>query len=134
MGSTKPGPAAEAAPSGGMNVVVLRGRVSRPPEARELPSGDVLVAYEVSVGAGSGGADRTETVPVVWPAPPAGATGIGAGEEVVVAGRVRRRFFRAGGVIQSRTEVVADQVVAARQRARAAKVVAAAVERLAGRG
>ncbi|MGE0796473.1 MAG: hypothetical protein AB7O29_14165, partial [Acidimicrobiia bacterium] len=65
---------------------------------------------------------------------PAGATGIGAGEDVVVAGRVRRRFFRAGGVIQSRTEVVADQVVAARQRARAAKLVAAAVERLAGRG
>jgi single-strand DNA-binding protein len=37
-------------------------------------------------------------------------------------GRVRRRFFRAGGTTQSRTEVVADSVVPARQakRARAA--------------
>jgi single-strand DNA-binding protein len=29
---------------------------------------------------------------------------------VVVSGRVRRRFFRAGGVTQSRTEVVAARV------------------------
>ena len=38
-----------------------------------------------------------------------------AGAEVVVVGSVRRRFFRAGGATQSRTEVVAEQVVAARR-------------------
>ena len=31
-----------------------------------------------------------------------------------MVGRVRRRFFRAGGVTQSRTEVVADEVVPTR--------------------
>ena len=36
-----------------------------------------------------------------------------AGADVVVLGSVRRRFFRAGGATQSRTEVVAEKVVAA---------------------
>jgi hypothetical protein len=38
---------------------------------------------------------------------------------VVVAGRVRRRYFRAGGVTGSRTEVVADGVVVAGSKAAA---------------
>jgi single-strand DNA-binding protein len=42
-----------------------------------------------------------------------------------VVGRVRRRFFRAGGTTQSRTEVVADTVVPATQ----AKRVEAALRR-----
>jgi single-strand DNA-binding protein len=46
-------------------------------------------------------------------------------EEVVVLGRVRRRFFRTGGGTQSRTEVVADQVVLCRH----SKKAAAAIER-----
>ena len=52
------------------------------------------------------------------------------GAEVVVSGRVRRRFFRAGGVTQSRTEVVADAVVATRQAKRARSLVSAAARRL----
>ena len=36
-----------------------------------------------------------------------------AGADLVVLGSVRRRFFRAGGATQSRTEVVAEKVVAA---------------------
>jgi single-strand DNA-binding protein len=50
---------------------------------------------------------------------------LNAGDEVVVTGRVRRRFFRAGGVTASRTEVVADTLTRASQTRRAA----AAVER-----
>jgi single-strand DNA-binding protein len=42
-------------------------------------------------------------------------------------GRVRRRFFRAGGYTQSRTEVVAENVLRTRQ----AKQVRAAVDRAA---
>lgn len=37
---------------------------------------------------------------------------------MVVLGRVRRRFFRAGGATASRTEVVAEMVLAARDRRR----------------
>lgn len=111
-----------------MNVVVLHGSLSRPPEERTLPSGDRLVAYEVTVRAEGRPA---ESVPVVWLAAPARATALAAGEEVVVAGRVRRRFFRAGGATASRTEVVADAVVPARHRRRAARTVEAATSRLA---
>jgi single-strand DNA-binding protein len=35
--------------------------------------------------------------------------------EVIVVGTVRRRFFRAGGATQSRTEVVADRIVPTRR-------------------
>ena len=37
-------------------------------------------------------------------------------ENVVVVGRVRRRFFHAGGATQSRTEVVADKVLPVRSK------------------
>jgi single-strand DNA-binding protein len=111
-----------------MNVVVLHGSLSRPPSERTLPSGDRLVAYEVTVRAEGRAA---ESVPVVWPAAPARAVEVVAGEEVVVAGRVRRRFFRAGDATASRTEVVADAVVPARHRRRAARAVEAATARLA---
>ena len=54
---------------------------------------------------------------MVWPTAPAWADA-SPRRRVVVVGRVRRRFFRAGGATASRTEVVADRVVPARQRAR----------------
>lgn len=110
------------------NVVILRGRLSRPPEQRVLPSGATLVSFEVTVP-GTGGS-RADTAPVVWPDAPAAAVELDVDEEVVVAGRIRRRFFRAGGALQSRTEVVADAVVSARRRKRACAAVAEALERL----
>lgn len=107
-----------------MNVVVLRGVLSSAPTSRELPSGTVLTTYEVTTRSGDGAAD---TVPVAWFDPPRRTATITVGTEVVVAGRVRRRFFRTGGGTASRTEVVATAVVPARQRTRAAKVVEAAI-------
>jgi hypothetical protein len=50
---------------------------------------------------------------------------------VVITGRVRRRFFRAGAATPSRTEVVADAVVPVRQGKRAAAALAAAADALA---
>ncbi len=104
------------------NVVVLIGRLARPAESRELPSGDRLVAYELTVDRPG---ERAETVPVVWVGAPASAGDHDVDERMLVIGRVRRRFFRAGGSTQSRTEVVADIVVATRQ----TKRVRAAVEK-----
>lgn len=90
------------------NAVVLIGRLGRPPERRELPTGQQLVAYELVI-------DRpgapVEQIPVVWVDAPAGVPDFGADKRVLVVGRVRRRFFRADGGTQSRTEVVADEVV-----------------------
>lgn len=109
-----------------MNITVLQGCLSRPPEVRSLPSGDVLVAYEVTVAAH--GDRRAERVPVVWFDAPSAASELEPDTEVVVVGRVRRRFFRAGGATQSRTEVVADQVVPARQVKRAERLVLGALQ------
>jgi single-strand DNA-binding protein len=104
-----------------MNVVILRGHLTRPPETRVLPSGDLLVSYEVTIAAEGDG--RAESVPVVWLSAPASSADLEPATDVVVVGRVRRRFFRAGGTIQSRTEVVAAQVIPARSRARASRTI-----------
>jgi len=105
-----------------VNLVVVRGVLSRPPEERVLPSGSVVVGYDVTVGRSTGPA---ESVPVVWPDPPSRRSALDEGDAVVVIGRVRRRFFRASGSTQSRTEVVADQVLSTR----ASRRVHAAVQR-----
>jgi single-strand DNA-binding protein len=112
-----------------MNVVILEGSLSRPPAVRELPSGDRLVAYEVTVRAED---QPAESVPVVWLEPPARAAELDTGELVVVVGRVRRRFFRTPAGTGSRTEVVAEAVVPARHRTRALAASASARSRIAG--
>jgi single-stranded DNA-binding protein len=111
----------------GTNVVILRGHLSRPPEERELPSGDRLLVYDVTMPADARPAD---TARVVWFGGPPSALGLEPDEEVVVVGRVRRRFYKAAGFTQSQTDVVADAVVPARQAKRAAAAVQAAVGRL----
>jgi hypothetical protein len=106
-----------------MNVVVLRGTLSRAPEERELDSGTRLVRYEVTARGDDGVAD---TAPVAWLGAPARAAGeVDAGDEVVVVGRVRRRWFRRGPVTESRVEVSAEAVIPVRR----AKAVRAAVDR-----
>ena len=95
------------------NVAVLIGRLARPAEPRDLPSGDRLVQYEVTIPSLTG---RAESVPVVWFDAPASAEVYDVDEKVVVIGRVRRRFFQAGGRTQSRTEVVAEKVIPARSK------------------
>jgi single-strand DNA-binding protein len=114
-----------------MNVAVLCGTLSRAPEVRELPSGDRLVAYEVTVRPPQG---KAESVPVAWPDAPAWAGRFPAGADVVVVGRVRRRFFRAGGATSSRTEVVARAVRKTGTAAARKAVQHAAAELVAGEG
>ena len=93
------------------NVVVLRGTLVAELRWRELPSGQLLGQFDVTTRDDSG----TQTVPVAWFDPPAAADELAAGSELVVVGSVRRRFFRAGGTTQSRTEVVATKVLPARR-------------------
>lgn len=117
-----------------MNVVILRGTLSRPPKVRTLPSGDELAAFEVTTRDGDGPAD---SVPVVWFSPPARALRLDTGAPVVVVGRVRRRFYRTPSGTHSRTEVLADEVASATQRKRVERLLAgalAAVDDGPGRG
>lgn len=111
-----------------LNVVAIRGRLTRPAEERVLSSsGDRLVGLDLTVRRPE--AEKSESVPVVWHDPPASAAILDTGDEVVVVGHVARRFFKVGGSTQSRTEVVAHLVVPVRS---AKKVEAALAEAAAG--
>ncbi|MDE3205303.1 MAG: hypothetical protein KGQ66_13940 [Acidobacteriota bacterium] len=112
-----------------VNVVFLYGVLARPAQDVVLPSGSRLLSLEVTVRRPDGPA---EPVPVQWPDAPAFASGLDAGTEVAVLGRVRRRFFRAGGLTQSRTEVVATKVVRASAKRRVAALLEEAVAVLSG--
>ncbi|MFM8267358.1 MAG: hypothetical protein ACKOA2_05010 [Ilumatobacteraceae bacterium] len=105
-----------------MNIVVLRGHLSSAPVHRSLESGSMLVTLEVSTSTPAG----TASVPVAWFDPPR-LPDWEAGEEVVVTGQVRRRFFRAASGTQSRTEVVAVTVMPARHAARVGRAIGAAL-------
>lgn len=110
-----------------INLVVLQGVLARPAQEVQLPSGDRLVSLEVTVRRDGGPA---EPVPVQWPDAPSWASMLDTGAEVAVLGRVRRRFFRAGGITQSRTEVVASRMARTSARAKVRGLVDEAVERL----
>jgi single-strand DNA-binding protein len=109
------------------NVVVLIGRLARPATLRQLPSGSVLVEYQLTVPRPG---ERADSVPVVWEDPPPSAVDHDTDDEVVVAGRVRRRFFRTAARTESRTEVVAEKVVPAKQAKRVQIALAGAQARI----
>jgi len=108
-----------------MNIVVLQGTLSRPPDERQLRE-SVLATYEVTTRDGG----RAVTAPVVWFDPPEAAWKLDAGDDVTVVGEVRRRFFRSNGRTESRTEVVATAVVPSRRRAQVSRAVEGALARL----
>lgn len=112
-----------------MNVVLMQGTLVRDPEIRALPSGDVLASFDLTTRTGD---EPTASAPVVWFEPPEAArAALSAGDAVVVVGWVRRRFFRSGGITQSRTEVVARRVVPVRQTRRAQAAVDQAIAAIA---
>ncbi len=94
-----------------MNVVVLRGTLSSDPVTRTLTSGSVLVSLELTTLVDG----ASVSVPVAWFDPPLEVASV-AGDTLLVTGTVRRRFFRTGGLTQSRTEVVAREVIVAGRR------------------
>jgi single-strand DNA-binding protein len=106
-----------------INIVVLVGEVTSPPVSRELPSGAVVSTFDIATVTNSG----RVSVPVSLE----GETDIAVvGAEVCVVGIVRRRFFRSGASVASRTEVVAQSVIPMRRRAQVRKAVGVATENL----
>jgi hypothetical protein len=108
-----------------MNVVVLRGRLTSASARRTLSSGAELLNLEITTSTDVG----QMTVPVAWFDPPIDHEPA-IGEELVVRGTVRRRFFRTAAGTQSRTEVVADEVVPAARRRQISKLLATAAASL----
>ena len=109
-----------------MNIVVLRGTLSSEPRERLLPSGTVVTNWEVTTRVEG----KAQSVPVQWDTPTAAIRACSEGDEVVVTGRVRRRFFRAGGATASRTEVVASAFARPGQKVALAKLLERAAEQL----
>ena len=108
-----------------VNTVHLRGRLAAAPEARELPSGDALVTLRLVVArpagrrrvAASGRAVTVDTIDCsVWAAAVRRRVlRWGPGDQVVIEGSLRRRFWRGPGGAQSRYDV---EVVKARRETR----------------
>ena len=120
---------AQPEPGEALNLAVVRGTVSSPPEVRVLPSDTKLVQLQVTTRL----LEETLSMPVSCFGPAGWVEDLEPGDEIVVVGRVRRRFFRAGGATASRVEVEAEFVARAtdRRRVRAAvRRVSAALETL----
>jgi single-strand DNA-binding protein len=88
-----------------LNLAVVRGSCSSVPEVRELASGRALAVVQVTTRPDDGPAI---SVPVVLWDPPAWVEDLDDGDEVVAVGRVRRRFYQAGGAAASKVEIEAD--------------------------
>ena len=117
------------------NLAVLRGVVVDDPVVRVLASGSTVVQFDVTTETASTDPDGSPTrasVPVSWHDPSASALdSLRGAPEIVVIGTVRRRFFRVGGATQSRTEVVAAEVIPARRRRAVESAIARVVAILA---
>jgi hypothetical protein len=99
-----------------VNLTVLRGIASAPPELRTLPSGQRLATLSVRVHSLRPAAT---SVPVACWEPPAWVETLDEGDPVVVVGALRRRFFRPGaGGVGSRVEVEARMIGRGRERRR----------------
>ena len=97
------------------NCVELCGRVTSAPVARALPSGDEIVTFRLSVpraGAGSPGRAGSDWVDcVAWGARERRSVRAWvAGDQVLVTGALRRRFYGAGAEKGTRLEVAVGRV------------------------
>lgn len=113
------------APVTGTNLSILVGTLSHDAEVRDLPSGDQVLSLDITIRRDGAPA---ESVPVAWFGAPPSAAAWSAGTELLVVGRVRRRFFRAGGATQSRTEVVASRAVPTARAVSASKALRTALD------
>lgn len=95
-------------PPPGCNVAVALGTISSEVQMRTLPSGTELASFSISVNHATG---PTTSMTASWSTPmPAVLNRLTPGTEVLAVGRVVRRFYRAGGATQSRTELVVDRI------------------------
>jgi single-strand DNA-binding protein len=96
------------------NIAIVRGACSSPPELRVLASNQRLAQLQLTTRVDG----RAMSVPVTITNPPAWVEALDTGDEVVIAGAVRRRFFRSAGATASRVEIEAEIVCRARDRRR----------------
>lgn len=106
-----------------LNLSVIIGEVTTEPSARELSNGDTVTSFDVVTFLPHG----RVTVPILVDGD---AEGLEIGQKVFVCGVTRRRFFRTGAGISSRTEVVADVVIPVRRKTQVQRALLKAVANL----
>jgi len=114
-------------PAALFNIAMARGVLINDPRMTELPSGSVVWNYDLATTGHNG---TKCSVPVAW-IDPSRPQSMKAGDDVLVLGSIRRRFFRLSGLTQSRTELLAE-VVAKSGTARATKALSSYTQRLRG--
>jgi len=109
-----------------MNIAVVYGVVLAKPVERVLATGEFATAFDVVTESDDG----RFTVPVNWVTTVKSL--VCEGDELLVVGRVRRRFYQSGGSVQSRTELLASEVLPARRKAAQKKALISASEEIYG--
>jgi single-strand DNA-binding protein len=101
-----------AAPPDKDNEVFLRGRLAAPPIVRELPSGDVLTVFRVTVDRPPGSRARVDSIECSTSRARARRTLERAlpGDQIEVSGALHRRFWRSPAGPASRYAVDAETV------------------------
>ncbi len=109
----------------GLNHVVLVGEVTSEMITRQLADDSTVSTFDLSTATPQG----RLSVPVSVEGTPAV---VEPGAHVCVIGRVRRRFFRSGSAVASRTEVVAHVICPTRRRAQVRKAIDVVIDDLSG--
>ena len=104
-----------------LNIVVLVGEVTSPLVSRTLATGEIASSFDMSTQTDEG----RISVPIAIHGE---NSTIVVGVQLCVVGVVRRRFFRAGTSVSSRTEVLAHSVSVMRRRAQVRKNLTAALD------
>jgi single-strand DNA-binding protein len=100
------------------NTVVLRGVLAAKSEARELPSGDQMVSFRVTVARPPGERTRVDSIDCATT-----NTRVlrcleraGPGDRIELAGSLHRRFWRSPNGVASRYEVTVSSARLSRRR------------------
>ena len=87
------------------NEVALVGRITTPASDRELPSGDTITSWRISIDR-DGGSGHDVVTCTAWTARlRKSATAWGKGDVVEIVGALRSRYWRSGAGLGSATEV-----------------------------
>lgn len=106
-----------------LNIVILIGEVSSPLISRTLANGDIASSFDLVTNTHEG----RLSVPISLEGE---NDAVIVGAQFCVIGCARRRFFRAGGTVTSRTEVLASSVVPVRRKAQVRKALEGAVSNI----
>lgn len=103
------------------NSVFLRGRLAAEPVLRTLPSGDEIVSFRLAVDRPEqrqDGRSKVDSIDCATQAPRVRRCleRAAPGEVIEVTGALRRRFWRSGGGLGSRYEVVVETARVNRRR------------------